>query len=89
YDVICRFSEETRNTPERIGNLMLTSGTGAKIPLSQVAEIKLTTGASTISREMNKRHLTIRVNLRGIDLTSFLQKANKMIDDQVKYNHED
>ena len=38
---------------------------------------------------MNKRHLTIRVNLRGIDLTSFLQKANKMIDDQVKYNHED
>ena len=33
YDVICRFSEETRNTPERIGNLMLTSGTGAKIPL--------------------------------------------------------
>lgn len=89
YDVICRFSEETRNTPERIGNLMLTSGTGAKIPLSQVAEIKLTTGASTISREMNKRHLTIRVNLRGIDLTSFLQKANRMIDDQVKYNHED
>lgn len=59
YDVICRFSEETRNTPERIGNLMLTSGTGAKIPLSQVAEIKLTTGASTISREMNKRHLTM------------------------------
>lgn len=89
YDVICRFSEETRNTPECIGNLMLTSGTGAKIPLSQVAEIKLTTGASTISREMNKRHLTIRVNLRGIDLTSFLQKANRMIDDQVKYNHED
>lgn len=38
---------------------------------------------------MNKRHLTIRVNLRGIDLTSFLQKANRMIDDQVKYNHED
>ena len=74
YDVICRFSEETRNTPERIGNLMLTSGTGAKIPLSQVAEIKLTTGASTISREMNKRHLTIRVNLRGIDLTSFFRK---------------
>ena len=87
YDVICRFDDESRNTPERIGSLMLTSGSGAKIPLSQVADIKMTTGASTISREMNKRHLTIHVNLRGVDLTSFLQQANKLIDRDVKYDH--
>lgn len=88
YDVICRFNEESRNTPEHIGNLMLTSGTGAKIPLSQVAEIKLTTGASSISREMNKRHLTVHVNLRGTDLTAFLQQANAAIAQKVTYNSE-
>lgn len=87
YDVICRFNDESRNTPERIGSLMLTSGSGAKIPLSQVADIKMTTGASTISREMNKRHLTVHVNLRGVDLTSFLNQANKAIDKSVKYDH--
>lgn len=88
YDVICRFNEESRNTPERIGSLMLTGGTGARIPLSQVAEIKMTTGASTITREMNKRHLTVRVNLRGVDLTGFLQQANKAIAKEVKYDRE-
>jgi len=87
YDVICRFNDESRNTPERIGSLMLTSGSGAKIPLSQVADIKMTTGASTISREMNKRHLTVHVNLRGVNLTSFLNQANKAIDKSVKYDH--
>lgn len=89
YDVTCRFNEESRNSPEKIGNLLLTSGSGAKIPLSQVAEVKMTTGASTISREMNKRHLTVRVNLRGVDLTSFLQEANRRIDKEIAYNHQE
>ena len=89
YDVICRFNDESRNTPERIGNLMLTTDSGSKIPLSQIADIKMTTGASTISREMNKRHLTIHVNLRGTDLTPFLNQANKAISNQVKYDPAD
>ena len=88
YDVICRFDDASRDTPESIGNLLLTNGAGAKIPLSQVAEVKMTTGASTISREMNKRHLTIHINLRGVDLTEFLNKANRLIDKEVSYNHD-
>jgi cobalt-zinc-cadmium resistance protein CzcA len=87
YDVICRFGEEHRNSPERIGNLLLTTDTGAKIPLSQVTEIKTTTGASTITREMNRRHLTVRVNLRGVDLTGFLNSANAAIRKGIEYDH--
>ncbi len=87
YDVICRYNDKFRDTPEKIGSLLLTSGSGAKIPLSQVAEIKTTAGASTISREMNKRHLTIRINLRGRDLTSFLREASDKIKEQVQYDH--
>lgn len=86
YDVICRFDDASRNSPESIGNLLLTTGSGAKIPLSQVADVRMTTGASTISREMNKRHLTIHINLRGIDLTEFLNQANRNIQKEIQYD---
>jgi heavy metal efflux system protein len=88
FDIICRYGEQSRDTPEKIGNLMLTSASGAKIPLSQVTRISLTTGASTITREMNKRYVTLRINLRGTDLTAFLKEAQLAIGEKVKYNHE-
>lgn len=88
FDIICRFNEESRNTPEKIGNLMLTSASGTKIPLSQVTNISLSTGASLIAREMNKRYIIIRLNLRGTDLTTFLKQANDKIENNVRYNHE-
>lgn len=88
YDISCRYNEESRNTPEKIANLMLTSGTGAKIPLSQVADVKLSTGESTITREMNKRHLTVKLNVRNRDLASLLKEAQNSIEKNVQYDHE-
>ena len=87
YDVICRYNEESRDTPEKIGALMLSTASGAMIPLSAVAEIKTTTGASMISREMNQRFTTVRVNLRGRDLSSFVKEAESKIETFVKYDH--
>lgn len=87
FDVICRYGEESRDTPEKIGNLMLTSASGAKIPLSQVTTIKMTTGASTITREMNKRYITLRINLRGIDLSDFISQAQADIQSNIEYDH--
>lgn len=88
YDITCKYEEHARNTPEKIAELMLTSAEGAKIPLSQVAEVKLGTGESTITREMNKRHLTVKLNLRGRDLSSFLKEAQSAIEKNVRYDHE-
>lgn len=87
YDITCKFREDARDTPEKIAGLMLTSVTGAKIPLSQVADIRLSTGESTITREMNQRHLTVKLNLRGRDLASFLKDAQAAIEKNVKYDH--
>ncbi|MDR1356598.1 MAG: CusA/CzcA family heavy metal efflux RND transporter [Tannerellaceae bacterium] len=87
YDVICRYGEEARNTPEKIAALMLTSASGAMIPLSAVAEVKMTSGASMISREMNRRFVTVRVNLRDRDLTSFVNQAQAEIEKRVEYDH--
>lgn len=87
YDITCRFKEDVRNTPESIGALMVSSSSGALIPLSSVARIETALGASSIAREMNKRHLTIRLNLRGRDLTSFLSEARQEIDNEIEYDH--
>lgn len=87
YDVICRYSEESRDTPEKIGALMLTSTSGTRVPLSTVAEVKTTTGPSMISREMNQRFTTVRLNLRGRDLTSFVKEARSTIEREVQYDH--
>ena len=86
YDIAVRFAQETRGNPEAIGNLVLTSSTGARIPLAQVATIRLDDGESTITREMAKRHLTVRLNLRGRDLTSFLDEAKRKIASGVRYD---
>ena len=87
YDVTCRYAESSRSTPQQIGNLMLTSSSGASIPLSSVAKIETSLGASSIMREMGKRYLTVRLNLRGKDLTSFLNEAQEKIDRNVVYDH--
>ena len=87
YDVTCRYVESSRSTPEQIGNLMLTSSSGASIPLSAVAKIETSLGASSIMREMGKRYLTVRLNLRGKDLSSFLAEAQTKIDESVVYDH--
>jgi cobalt-zinc-cadmium resistance protein CzcA len=37
---------------------------------------------------MNKRHLTVKLNLRGIDLTAFVTEGQAKIEREVKYDHE-
>jgi cobalt-zinc-cadmium resistance protein CzcA len=87
YDVICRFNDASRETPEKIGSLLLTSSTGAGIPLSQVADITTTTGPGIINREENSRFLTVRINMRNRDITSFLKEAGDAIEKNISYDH--
>ena len=79
YEVTARFLPEARSSPESIGNLMLTAPDGGRIPLSQVAHIALRDGESTITREMNRRHMTVRLDLRGRDLSNFLAEAQPKV----------
>jgi cobalt-zinc-cadmium resistance protein CzcA len=79
YDIVCRYRNSSRETFEQIGNLMLTNDLGIKIPLAQVSSIHLSTGESTITREMNKRHLTVKLNVRNRDLSSLLSEAQAKI----------
>ncbi|MDR3454572.1 MAG: CusA/CzcA family heavy metal efflux RND transporter [Rhodoferax sp.] len=86
YNVTVRFPKSSKSGTEALGNLFLNSSSGAKIALSQVASITLQTGESTISHEGSERQITVRVDNRGRDLTSYLAEAQKRIDSEVKFD---
>ncbi|MGA2248441.1 MAG: CusA/CzcA family heavy metal efflux RND transporter [Verrucomicrobiota bacterium] len=88
YDVNVRFTESVRGNPEAISNLTISSPSGARIPLSDVASIKIAPGESMISREMGRRHVSVKLDLRGRDLATFLAEAQHSIEFNIKYNHE-
>lgn len=79
YDIAVRFEPRVRSSPDAIGDLTVQAQGGVRVPLSQVARLELRSGESTITREGNRRHLTVRLNLRGRDLSSFLIDAQARI----------
>jgi len=86
YDVTVRFPLSARYDPEALGNLPLTSSSGARVPLSQVATIKPRNGEGTITRENNHRNLTVRIDLAGRDMASYLAEVKEKIAQSVHFD---
>ncbi len=83
YGVTARFSPDTRDSPEKLGQLVLTAAGGARIPLSEVASIRRKTGESTISHEMGQRELTIRITFGDIAMSTYLARAQARVKQAV------
>ncbi|MGH6829117.1 MAG: efflux RND transporter permease subunit, partial [Rhizomicrobium sp.] len=61
------------------------SGTGTmQIPLSEVATVRLVSGASFIYRENQERYIPIKFSVRGRDLGGAVEQAQREIGRQVK-----
>lgn len=86
YNVAVKMPKSAKGNTEAIGALLLNSSSGAKVPLAQVADIRLQTGESTISHEMNERQITVRVDNRDRDLASYLEEARARIAKEVKFD---
>ena len=86
YPLTVRFSHDARNSPEALGNLLVHTASGVQVPLSQLAEVRARTGESTVTRENGQRNLTIRIDNRERDLTSYLEEAQKKIAAQVHFD---
>ncbi|MFH0131782.1 efflux RND transporter permease subunit [Variovorax sp. VaC1] len=86
YNVSVKLPKSAKGNTEAIGALLLNSSSGAKVPLSQVADVRLQTGESTISHEMNERQITVRVDNRDRDLASYLVEAQERIGKEVKFD---
>jgi heavy metal efflux system protein len=86
YNLTVRYLAVSRDSPEALANLYVKSADGAQIPLSQIAAIHLQTGESTITRENGERNITIRIDNRDRDLTSYLEEAQRKIGQQVHFD---
>jgi heavy metal efflux system protein len=86
YDLTVRFPLNARFDPDAIGNLPLTSSTGARVPLSQVATITQRNGEGTITRENNHRNLTVRIDLADRDMASYLAEVKDKIAQTVHFD---
>jgi len=87
YDITVRFPQDTRNSPEALGNLTLNTAAGAQIPLSQVAHIKLQSGESTIAHERGHRELLVRIDNQDRALSDYLEEAQRKIGKAVSFDH--
>jgi cobalt-zinc-cadmium resistance protein CzcA len=86
YPLTVRFIGNARDSPEALGNLLVNTTSGAQVPLSQLAEVRARTGESTVTRENGQRNLTIRIDNRDRDLTSYLEEAKEKIAAQVHFD---
>jgi heavy metal efflux system protein len=86
YNVTARVSNEVANSLQAVGELPLSSTSGAQIPLKEVADIKLATGESTIAHEHGKRELTIRIDNRDRALSEYLADAQAQIEKKVHFD---
>lgn len=84
FNLVVRLNEESGRDIETIKSLLLSSSNGARVPLSQVAEVKLVEGPAQISREDTRRRIGVELNVRGRDIGSFVEEAQMKIEREVQ-----
>jgi CzcA family heavy metal efflux pump len=84
FNLVVRAADSDRGSMERIKDLMIDTPDGGKIPLTEVAEVKSTTGPNTINRENVKRKIVVSANASGRDLRSVVNDIQARIDKNIK-----
>lgn len=84
FDMVVWLQEKYRNNIEIIGNLLVDTPNGQKIPLAQVAKINYGTGPNTINRENVSRYIVVSSNVGGRDLGSVIKDIRDRVKQQVQ-----
>ena len=79
FAVKLRFPEDRRDSVEAIGNILVASPAGTKVPLRELASITTAEGPSQISRESGARRIGIECNIAGRDLGRFVAEARRLV----------
>ncbi|MFH1989852.1 MAG: efflux RND transporter permease subunit [Pseudomonadota bacterium] len=91
FGVTVRYPRDLRSDPEAIAREVLVpvpaemGGAASMIPLGQVAEVKISTGAPAIRTENALLSAYIYVDIRDRDIGSYVAEARKAVNEQVKF----
>ncbi|GIW86320.1 MAG: cation transporter [Isosphaeraceae bacterium] len=79
FPFVVRLSEDYRANPGALGQVLVTTASGQRLPLTQLARLEEVTGPSTIQREWGQRRIVVQSNVRGRDLGSFVEEAQARV----------
>lgn len=91
FDIVVRLPDELRQDIQVLESLPILLPSDEKehdrpeyVPLKELADLEMTEGVNQISRENGKRRIVVQANVRGRDIGSFVQEAQKAIVSSVK-----
>ncbi len=84
YDLVVRYQNLYRTTPEAIADIRLLAPSGERVSLAQLCDVKIQDGASQIYRENNSRYVALKYSVRGRDLGSTVAEAIEAVRKKVK-----
>jgi cobalt-zinc-cadmium resistance protein CzcA len=84
FNLVVRFPEQYRNSIETIGNIRLTDGSGAFIPLSDLGVIRMHEGPGRINRDHLQRYLPVSFNTHGRDIGGIVAEAQQRMAKEVR-----
>jgi Cu(I)/Ag(I) efflux system membrane protein CusA/SilA len=84
YPVNLRFPQALRDDLEKLRELPLVTPTGAQIPLRQVADLRIVDGPPMLRSENARLNGWTFVDIRGVDLGSYVRQAQQLVREQVR-----
>lgn len=84
FDLVVRFNENNRGSIHKIQRALFDTPLGAKVPLSQLAEVVNEKGPNRISRENVQRKIVVQANVSGRDLRSVVDEMRANIQENIK-----
>ncbi|MFU8857893.1 MAG: efflux RND transporter permease subunit [Deferrisomatales bacterium] len=85
YPVNLRYSRELRDDIEQVRRVLVPTPTGAQVPLEQLAGLTIKRGPPGIKSENARRTAWIYVDLAGVDVGSYVERAKTIIHREVDF----
>jgi Cu(I)/Ag(I) efflux system membrane protein CusA/SilA len=84
YPVNIRYARDLRDDPSSIKEVLISTPTGAQIPLGEVATVKIEPGPPMIKSENARRTAWVFVDISGRDIGSFIADAQTAIEQKLQ-----
>lgn len=83
YPVNLRYGSELRDTPDKLRRILVSTPSGAQIPITKVADIRIRKGPPAIKSENARKNAWIYIDLAGIDVGTYVKNAQEAVKEQI------
>ena len=84
FSGVVRLPQNLRDSIEDIRELLINSPAGPRVPLKDLASVKVVEGPALINRNMGKRRIVVGVNVQDRDLGGYVKELQDKVDREVK-----